>query len=84
MRNSMIEDYINKVKDLQEKQQEAFDALRESIKKADEFNENVVKKNNFHLTPDQKVEEQRLVEEINKTADDLSKLIDEMRNIRYN
>lgn len=80
----MIEDYINKVKDLQEKQQEAFDALRESIKKADEFNENVVKKNNFHLTPDQKVEEQRLVEEINKTADDLSKLIDEMRNIRYN
>ena len=84
MRNSMIEDYINKVKDLQEKQQEAFDALRESIKEAEEFNENVVKKNNFHLTPDQKVEEQRLVEEINKTADDLSKLIDEMRNIRYN
>ena len=84
MRNSMIEDYINKVKDLQEKQQEAFDALRESIKEAEEFNENVVKKNNFHLTPDQKVEEQRLVEEIKKAADDLSKLIDEMRNIRYN
>lgn len=77
----MIEDYINKVKDLQEKQQEAFDALRESIKEAEEFNENVVKKNNFHLTPDQKVEEQRLVEEIKKTADDLSKLIDEMRDI---
>lgn len=81
MRNPMIEDYINKVKDLQDKQQEAFDALRESIKKAEEFNENVVKKNNFHLTPDQKLEEQRLVEEIKKAADDLSKLIDEMRNI---
>lgn len=77
----MIEDYINKVKDLQEKQQEAFDALRESIKKADEFHENVVKKNNFYLTPDKKVEEQRLVEEIKKAVDALSKLIDEMRNI---
>ena len=77
----MIEDYINKVKDLQEKQQEAFDALRESIKEADEFHENVVKKNNFHLTPNQKLEEQRLVEEIKKAVDALSKLIDEMRNI---
>ena len=77
----MIEDYINKVKDLQEKQQEAFDALRESIKKAEEFNENVVKKNNFRITPNQKVEEQRLVEEIKKAVDALSKLIDEMRNI---
>lgn len=81
MRNPMIEDYINKVKDLQDKQQEAFDALRESIKEADEFHENVVKKNNFHLTPNQKLEEQRLVEEIKKAVDALSKLIDEMRNI---
>ena len=77
----MIEDYINKVKELQEKQQKTFDALRESIKEAEEFHENVVKKNNYHLTPDQKVEEQRLVEEIKKAADDLSKLIDEMRDI---